>query len=87
MKTITRNGSNVSLYLFEDSQFVGIAADKTTIGNPAILYIDDCNSSNVTLIENVTQPEGWTGCKYVYTVANGWQLNPDWIDPTSIVNE
>jgi hypothetical protein len=78
MKTIVRNGSNISLYLFDDSQFVNIDADKTTIGNPPVLYIDDCNSSNVTLFENVTNPEAWVGWKYFYTVANGWQLNPNW---------
>jgi hypothetical protein len=84
MKTIVRNGTNVSLYLFEDSQFVDIAADKTTIGNPPILYVDDCDSSNVTLFEGVTEPENWTGWKYFYTAADGWVLNPDYVPPTPI---
>jgi hypothetical protein len=81
MKTIVRNDNNISLYLFDDSQFVNIAADITTVGNPAILYIDDCNSSNVTLFENVTNPEGWVGWKYFYTVEDGWVLNPNWVPP------
>ena len=84
MKTIVRNDNNISLYLFDDSEFVGIASDITTIGNPPILYIDDCNSSNVTLFENVTEPEGWIGWKYFYTTEDGWVLNPDYFPPASI---
>ena len=81
MKTIVRKNNNLSLYLFDDSEFVDIAEDKTTIGNPPILYIDDCNSSNVTLFENVTSPENFRGWKYFYTDADGWVLNPDWNPP------
>ena len=81
MKTIVRNGTNVSLYLFPDSETVIIGADKTTVGNPARLYIDDCNSSNVTLFEGVTNPDQWTGWKYLYTAAGGWELNPNWTPP------
>ena len=81
MKTIVRNGSNVSLYLFDDSIPVVIGADKTTVGDPATLYIDDCNSSNATLFEGVTAPAEWTGWKYLYTAAGGWVINPDWTPP------
>lgn len=81
MKTIVRNGTNVSLYLFDDSVYVDIAADKTTVGNPATLYIDDCTTENATLFEGVTHPEAWTGWKYLYTAEGGWVLNPDWNPP------
>jgi hypothetical protein len=81
MKTIVRNGTNVSLYLFDDSAYVDIAADKTTIGDPVQFYIDDCTTSNVTLFEGVTNPDEWTGWKYLYTAEGGWVLNPDWTPP------
>lgn len=81
MKTIVRNGSNVSLYLFENSVPVVIAADKTTVGDPATLYIDDCTTANATLFEGVTEPTGWKGWKYLYTAKGGWVLNPNWTTP------
>lgn len=84
MKTIVRNGSNVSLYLFEDSVYVDIAADKTTVGDPVQFYVDDCDSSNVTLFEGVTAPAEWTGWKYLYTAADSWVLNPDWTPPEPV---
>lgn len=81
MKTITRKSTNVSLYLFEDDVVVDFQSDKTIVGNPAQFIIDDCNSSNVTLFENVSTPDEWIGWKYFYTEADGWVLNPDWNPP------
>ena len=81
MKTLVRNGTNVSLYLFPDTEVVNVQADKTVVGNPERLIISDCNSSNVTLFEGVTNPDHWTGWKYLYTAAGGWELNPNWTPP------
>ena len=81
MKTIVRNGTNVSLYLFADSEVVTIGADKTVVGDPETLIIQDCDSSNATLITGVTDPAEWTGWKYLYTADGGWVLNPDWTPP------
>ena len=37
-----------------------------------------------TMVEGVTLPEDWAGCKYTY--ADGaFALNPDWVDPTEEV--
>lgn len=79
MKTIVRKESNVSLYLFDDSMYVDIDADKTTVGDPVQFYIADCNTSNATLFDGVTQPEEWEASKYLYTSEGGWVLNADWI--------
>lgn len=46
--------------------------------------IGDLNSTNAVLVENVTPPEDWRGCKYLYDGA--WTLNPKWVDPF-VVNE
>lgn len=82
MKTIIRKGTNVSLYLFTDEEVVNIYPDKTVVGNPETLVISDCNTSNSTLIQNVTEPEDWRGHKYRYT--NGWIANVDWNPNSSL---
>ena len=87
MKTICRLADfsvpNVSLYLFEDAKPVTIEADRTVVGDPASpdLIIMDCTTSNCVLHEGVTDPADWFGWKYTYTDADGWVLNPDWVDP------
>ena len=87
MKTIIKTDTNLSLYIFDDDVVVNIQDNQTSVGNPVTLYIGDCNSTNVTLIENVTPPDDWTGHKYFYTTADGWQSNPNWIDPATIEDE
>ena len=82
MKTIIENSTNISKYLFEDDKAIDIQADKINVGDPANLdfIIGDMNSGNATLIEGVTEPEDWYGCKYNY-VNGTWELCPDWVDP------
>lgn len=87
MKTICRlpdfQVPNVSLYLFDDAKPVSVEADRTVIGDPANpdLIVMDCNTSNCVLHEGVTNPDDWFGWKYTYTNADGWVLNPGWVDP------
>ena len=81
MKTIVRNKTNVSLYLFADDKVVDVQETQTVIGNPPELIIADCNTSNATLFEGVTDPGDWAGWKYLYTADGGWVLNPDWTPP------
>ena len=81
MKTIL-DEHNCSKYLFADEKTVNVKAEYIEVGEPNNLdfIIADLNSSNATLIENVTEPDDWYGCKYNYV--NGvWELCPDWIDP------
>jgi len=80
MKTITRNDSNISLYLFADDKALDVQSDKIIVGDPEELIIGDCNSSNVTVHENVTEPDDWFGWKYFYD-GTTWTLNLDWVDP------
>lgn len=77
MKTIIENATDISKYIFEDD--VEIALDETCITTPGFI-IADMNSSNATVVEDVTPPEDWTGCKYLYADTE-WELNPDWIEP------
>lgn len=79
MKTIV-DAHNCSKYLFADEKTVTVKADCIEVGSPVEFVIGDLNTSNATLIESVTEPDDWYGCKYEYV--NGvWQLCPDWVDP------
>ena len=79
MKTIV-DEHNCSKYLFADEKTVTVKADCIEVGSPVEFIIGDLNSSNATLIEGVTEPDDWYGCKYEYV--NGvWQICQDWVDP------
>lgn len=79
MKTII-DSHNCSKYLFADEKTVTVKADCIEVGLPVEFIINDLNFINSTLIEGVTEPEDWYGCKYNYV--NGvWELFPDWVDP------
>jgi hypothetical protein len=78
VKTLVKN--EVSIYLFEDSEVVNMKEDVIEVGDPIKFIIADCNSSNTTLIEGVTDPGDWAGHKYLY---NGdWVANPSYVEPT-----
>tara|TARA_R110000765_G_scaffold422627_1_gene530526 strand:+ start:717 stop:977 length:261 start_codon:yes stop_codon:yes gene_type:complete len=81
MKTII-DSTNCSKYLFADDKVVTVKADCIEMGDPSALdfIIGDMNSSNSTVVEGVTTPDDWYGCKYNY-VNGGWELCPDWVDP------
>ena len=81
MKTII-DDLNYSKYLFADDKQLNITADHIEVGDPANLdfIIGDLNSGNSTLIEGVTTPDDWYGCKYNY-VNDAWELCEGWVDP------
>lgn len=82
MKTVVRNNSNVSLYLLPDDMEVVIGIENMTLGNPPQYLVLDCNTSNCTLVENVTNPGDWKGGNYLY-VNGTWAANPAWIEPVT----
>ena len=77
MKTITRNDTQISIYIFEDDQVLNIGAENIIVGDPAEFIIADCNSSNVTLYESVEPPEDWAGTKYLFD-GTTWTANDDY---------
>ena len=79
MKTII-DSENCSKYLFADDKAVLIKDNCIEVGSPIEFIIGDLNANNATLIEGVTEPEDWFGCKYNY-VNDAWELCPDWVDP------
>lgn len=78
MKTLIETATKESKYVWADAENVVLSDEKTIAPD---LIIMDMNSSNSTLVENVTPPDDWAGCKYLYD-AGAWTLNPDWVDPT-----
>lgn len=78
MKTIT-NLNNLSLYLFDDDEYLNIADNYTNVGMPVKMQIADCNITNVRLFSKATPPADWTGGKYFYDGAT-WALNPDYVE-------
>jgi len=81
MKTLIENSTKLSKYIWEDNEVVTVQEDMTYAPG---FNIGDLNSTNAVLVENVTPPEDWRGCKYLYDGA--WTLNPKWVDP-SVVTE
>lgn len=79
MKTII-DGMGCSKYLFPDTEVVVMGEDNITVGSPVKFIIGDLNANNSTLVENVTEPDDWYGCKYNY-VNGAWELCVGWVDP------
>jgi|TARA_B110000238_G_C15814348_1_gene305827 hypothetical protein len=81
MKTIV-DENNVSKFLVADDYSVVISADNIAMGNPSTLdfYVNDMNSTNCTLIEGVTTPDDWFGCKYTCAADGTWSLVEGWND-------
>lgn len=78
MKTLIENATKESKYVWADNVEI-LQTESNTVAPDTI--IADMNSTNSTLVENVTPPDDWAGCKYLYD-AGAWTLNPNWVDPT-----
>lgn len=78
MKTLIENATKESKYIWADDAVVTLGDERTFTPE---FVIGDMNSTNATLVENVTPPDDWAGCKYLYD-AGAWTLNPEWVDPT-----
>lgn len=78
MKTLIHNDTKQSKYIWADDAEVTLGDERTFTPE---FHIGDLNKNNATLVENVTPPEDWAGCKYLYD-AGTWTLNPNWVDPT-----
>ena len=77
MKTIIENGTNISKYMFANSVAITMGAD--SINTPDFI-IGDMNTSNCTLVEGVTSPSSWVGCKYTFD-GTTWAVDPDYVAP------
>ena len=67
MKVLVRTDDNVALYAFADDQVINEVDNKLSLGDPVEQVIADCNYTNCTLHENVTNlPSDFIGLKYTY---------------------
>ena len=73
MKTLIRNEDQISIYLFEDSVTLTISENNIIVGDPIDFNIGDRNSTNTTLIENISSPSDWAHWKYKY-------VNAQWVE-------
>jgi hypothetical protein len=80
MKTIIETATKLSKYLVDDDVTITFNSDHVVVGNPAKFIIDDLNSGNATVIENVTNaPSDWIGNKYTLD-GNTWTQDSGWVD-------
>lgn len=87
METVVRKTTNVSLYLLPDITTVIMGGEQMQVGvDPIEFFVSDCNSTNAVLHEHVPEVEGWVSSKFLFDGAT-WALNPDWIDPATIVKQ
>lgn len=81
MKTIVDNATKTSRFLFADDKPLTIGNNMITVGDPVERIIGDLNSGNATLIEGVTEPEDWYGCKYTCASDGTFTAVENWVDP------
>lgn len=78
MQTMTRIGTDVSLYLWPDDTVVVIGESDTAIGDPVTVVIADCTLADVLLHIGVEAPADWAPWKYLYDGVQ-WTPNPDYV--------
>ena len=81
MKTII-DSNNCSKYLFKNNKQVVFHSENIEIkkANKLLFIIGDLNENNSSLIEDISAPDDWVGCKYIFDGTN-WELSLDWVEP------
>lgn len=74
MKTLIQNSNGESKYIFSDEKNVSLFQTHIETND---FVIGDLNVNTSTLYENVTPPQDWLGCKYLFD-GTTWTLNPNW---------
>lgn len=89
MKIITEKETNLSKFIYSDEHVIDSQEDKIVIlkDEKEVLIIGCHNSGDTVVFNSDLIPEDWTGNKYFYTEQNGFELNPEWIDPDAPVVE
>lgn len=85
-KILVRNETNICLYEWPDTYEIYQTANETSVVIDGVRYeiISDCNTSNTTYYEEITNtPDDWAGHKYLFDGAN-WTANPDYVEPSNI---
>ena len=81
MKTIIDNATRTSKYIVADDYVIESSESSITMGDPVDFIIGDLDSTNSTVIEGVTEPDDWFGCKYTCAADGTFTLVEGWVDP------
>ncbi len=81
MKTIIDNATNTSKYIVADDYVIESSKSSITMGDPVDFIIGDLDSTNSTVIEGVTEPDDWFGCKYTCAADGTFTAIEGWVDP------
>ena len=81
------------LVIFKDSnictdksdQEIILSSRRTKFSNT--LFSNVTNSKNAYIAQVDSVPEDFVSQKYIYTEQNGFELNPEWVDPDAPVVE
>ena len=81
------------LVIFKDSNICADKSEQEIILSSLRTKFSDTLFSNVTNSKNAyikqvdSVPDDFASSKYIYTEQNGFELNPEWIDPDAPVIE
>ena len=81
MKTIIDNATRTSKYIVADDYVIESSKSSITMGDPVDFIIGDLDSTNSTVIEGVTEPDDWFGCKYTCAADGTFTAIEGWVDP------
>ena len=87
MKTIIDNETRTSKYLVADDYVINATETQTSMGDPVDFIIGDLNSTNSTIIEGVSEPDDWFGCKYLVNESDEFVAIEGWVDPRTQVED
>ena len=87
MKTIIDNATRTSKYLVADDYVIESSESSITMGDPVDFIIGDLNSTNSTIIEGVSEPDDWFGCKYLVNESDEFVAIEGWVDQRTQVED
>lgn len=84
MQVITKNDTNAAIFGYPDDVSITVTENDITVGDPAILIVADCNSSNATVHTVDALPDDFSPSLYLYD-GTSFTLNPDWLSLEDLI--
>jgi len=85
-KVLVQNKTNLCLYTWPDTVDIYQNHQETSVVVEGVrtLIIADCNNSNTTFYEEITNvPSDWAGHKYFFD-GDTWTVNSEYVEPEVI---
>ena len=83
MKILKLNADNLVIDVFEDDEVLDVQENKTLVGNPVHMVHSNIDTSNSTIVTDVTPPSDYANGRYMYSDGT-WTANESWRDPETI---